>query len=116
MRYAFGFLALITLTACGSKDAPKADTSSPPSVTQPTIWLQPSSSIQPTELPLRDQRYTTEAPKPGYVYVCDPKMFQQIGAPGAVQDGNWVHSAAGTYDVTTKLFFQGNVFYPAAEF
>ena len=104
------------LVAVSSINALAQGMSSPPYVTAPAIWIQPSSSIQPTALPLRDQGYVTDEPKPGYVYVCDPRMFQQIGAPGARQDGYWLHPKAGTYDVTKKLFFGGTVFYPGAEF
>jgi hypothetical protein len=48
--------------------------------------------------------------------VCDPKMFQQTNGRGALQDGPWINKAAGTYDVTKKLFFQGHVYYRNARF
>jgi hypothetical protein len=59
---------------------------------------------------LRDQHYVTDAPKKGYVYSCDPKMFQQTNAPGAQLDGPWINKAAGTYDVTKKPVFRGRVY------
>ncbi len=111
MRDAFGSLVLIasTMTACSATDAHKA-------VSEPTIWIQPSSSIQPTALPLRDQAYIADAANQGYMDVCAPMMFEQTNAPGSQQDGDWIDQADRTYDVTRKLFFQGNVFYPNAVF
>lgn len=97
-------------------DAGAPEASGGPSVTEPTIWVRPSPSLDPRALPLRDQGYVTNAPKRGYVFVCDPRMAQQTNAPAAQQDGDWVHQAAGTYDMTSKLFFQGNVYYASAQF
>jgi hypothetical protein len=87
-----------------------------PGSSAPPIWRQRSPSINPTALPLRDQHYVTDAPKPDYMYVCDPKMFQQINGPGAQREGPWVNKAAGAYDVTTKPVDLGNVHYPNARF
>jgi hypothetical protein len=109
-------VAVLALTACSSGEAPGSGSPSAPNVTEPTIWLEPSSSINPSALPLRDQHYTTDAPKPGYVYACDPKMFQQTNAPGAQRDGPWINKAAGTYDVTKKPVFEGRVDHSRARF
>lgn len=65
---------------------------------------------------MRDQHYVTDAPKQGYVYACDPKMFQQSNGPGARQDGPWIDEASSTYDVSEKPVFQGHVSYRDAEF
>jgi hypothetical protein len=108
--------AVLALTACNSGKASSSGVPAPRKVTGPAIWIQPSSSINPTALPLRDQYYVTDAPKHGYVYTCDPKMFQQTNAPGAQQDGPWINTAAGTYDVTNKPVFRGRVYYRNAEF
>ena len=110
------FAAALAFTACSSGKALNSGIHVAPKVTAPAIWRQPSSSINPTALPLRDQYYTTDAPKQGYVYTCDPKMFQQTNAPGAQQDGPWINKVAGTYDVTKKPVFQGRVFYSNAKF
>src|SRR5712691_8976675 len=83
-------------------------------ITEPTIWLEPSATIDPAKLPLREQHYVTDAPLAGYVYVCDPFMYRQTGAPGAVRDGDWIHG--DTFDMTAKLVFAGNVLYPNATF
>jgi hypothetical protein len=98
---------LVLIAAC---------TSPPTTVTEPTIWLEPSPSIDPTRLPLRDQAYVTSAAQHGYVMVCDPFMYRQSGAPGSLAVGDWVDAAAGTYDVTKKVFVQGDLLYRDARF
>jgi hypothetical protein len=50
------------------------------------------------------------------MYVCDPKMFEQINGPGAQREGPWINKATGTYDVTKKPVDLGNVHYPNAKF
>jgi hypothetical protein len=107
--------AVAAIGGCGSSSSSK---SPPPHVTvaAPTIWLQRSSSIDPTALPLRDQAYVTDAPKTGFVFVCDAKAYQQTGGPGAIKTGDWLNVGAGTYDVTKKVFVQGNDFYDEAQF
>src|SRR5207247_1320963 len=77
---------------------------------------EPASSIDPTAHPLSDQAYVTDAPKQGYIYVCDAQMFQQTNAPGSVKPGDWIDHTANTYDVTKKLFIAGNVFHDDAKF
>ena len=104
--------SIAALGACGASSSSSPSTK--PTISGPTIWLEPSSSIDPTALPLLDQHYITDAPKQGYVFVCDALAFQQKNGPGATTVGPWVNSAAGTYDVTKKVFVQGNVYYDAA--
>jgi hypothetical protein len=106
-------ILLVSLLFACTTSPPPAAPGEP--VTEPTIWLEPSPSIDPTALPLRDQYYTTSGAMPGYVYVCDPFMYRQSGAPGSRRDGDWIDATASTYDMTTKLFFAGNVFYPNAQ-
>ncbi len=108
--------AVLAMTACSSGNAPRSGATATTKVIEPTIWLQPSSSINPKTLPLRDQYYVTDAPKQGYVYTCDPKMFQQANARGAQQEGPWINKAAATYDMTKKPFVEGNVYFSSAEF
>ena len=109
------FASVVVAGLSGACSSHSSSASAEPKITAPTIWLQRSSSIDPTALPLRDQAYVTDAPKKGYVFVCDAKMFQQTNGPGAGADGPWLDTAAGTYDVTKKVFVQGNVFYPDAK-
>src|SRR5260221_5890353 len=108
------FVAGVVLAACSSSSSPAP--ASKPTISAPTIWLQRSSSIDPRALPLRDQAYAADGPKQGYVYVCDVRAFQQVGGPGSTSTGPWVDTAAGTYDVTKKVFVQGNVYYDDASF
>jgi hypothetical protein len=104
----------ITITGCGGESTSALAGS--PRVTQPSIWLQASGSINPKALPLRDQYYVTDAPKQGYMYICDAKAFQQTNGPGAQREGPWINHATGTYDVTRKPVVQGNVNFNNAEF
>jgi len=110
-------LGVLVSPACSSPST--TSPSSPPDspvVATPAIWLQRSSSIDPTVLPLRDQAYLTSGPKKGFMFVCDPRAFSQVGGPGARAQGSWLHAAAKTYDVTKKLFVQGNVYRDDARF
>jgi hypothetical protein len=108
-RLLLAFAAVLALTAYSSGNGSSSDIPAAPNATRPAIWVQASSSINPTALPLQNQHYVTDGPRPGYMYVCEPRMFQQANARGALQDGPWIHKAAGTYDVTKKLFVQGHV-------
>ncbi len=82
-------------------------------VTEPRIWVSPSDAVDPTALPLIDQAYVTDAPQMGAVYVCAPRQFQQPDRPS---NPPWVDHASGTFDVTKKLFTQGNVWFDEAFF
>ena len=114
-RRAIVVLAAFVSSACSSSSSSPTHTPPPHvTVTSPTIWLQRSSSIDPTALPLRDQAYVTDAPKQGFVFVCDAKAYQQTGGPGAIKTGDWLDVAAGTYDMTKKVFVQGNDYYDDA--
>jgi len=101
---------VLALTACSSGTASRSRAPAAPANRRQNIWRTPSSPINPTALPLRDQHYVTDAPKKGYVFSCDPRMFQQTNAPGAQRDGPWIDKAAGTYDVTKKPVFRGHVY------
>ena len=84
--------------------------------TAPAIWRTRSASVNPTALPLRNQHYVTDGPRPGDVYTCDARMFQQTSAPGARLVGPWVNEAEATYDVTRKPVVGGRVSYRDARF
>jgi hypothetical protein len=114
----FASSALSAIVACVACSSSSNQSRTPPphiTVTSATIWLQHSSSIDPTALPLRDQAYVTDAPKQGFVFVCDAKAYQQAGGPGAIKTGDWLNVAAGTYDMTKKVFVQGNDYYDDAQ-
>lgn len=79
-----------------------------PEVT-PTIWLRSSPSVDPTRLPLGNGRMVTDRPRKGYVFACDPFMYSMPTIIGARRTGPWVDEAAGTYNVTRKIFDSGRV-------
>ena len=118
------FAILLACAACGSNGAPSPSTvsASTPSTdaaapsAAPAIWVAKSPAIDPTALPLRDQAYVTTGPKKGFMYVCEPRMFQQTDGPGAFAQGDWLNKAGGTFDMTKKVFVQGSVEYPSAVF
>src|SRR4051794_32167729 len=78
----------------------------------PSIWTQPSRSIDPTRLPLGNGRMVTDGPRQGYVFACDPFMYSMSTVIGAQQTGPWVDERSMTYDVTRKVFDRGRVEYP----
>jgi hypothetical protein len=94
--------------SCSSNGSPTHAT-----ITEPTIWLTRSSTIDPTALPLYDQAFNTTAPQKGSVYVCAPKEFQQTRNIGPRANGPWI--GMGTWDFTKKPFVQGNVWWDAAK-
>ena len=76
---------------------------------QPTIWLRPSTTVDPVRLPLGNGRMVTDGPRKGYVFACDPFMYSMPTIIGARQTGPWVNEAGGSYDVTRKIFDRGRV-------
>ena len=74
-----------------------------------SIWEMPSSVLNPKALPLGDGKYTADGPKKGYVFACDPKMYQFTQVIGAKVTGPWVDTQNKTFDVTAKVFVHGNV-------
>jgi len=81
-----------------------------------SIWVTPSPTIDPTALPLGDQKFTADGPRAGWVFTCDPKMFQRTDMPEPKEVGAWVHASDGTYDVTSKVFVTGDVTWSDASF
>ncbi len=100
-----------------ASDGGIADASEGEAAAAPAIWVTPSTTVDPTALPLGDQKYVTDGPRTGYIYTCSAGMYQQTGGPGAnLPGGDWIDQDAGTYDVTRKPFIEGNVFFPDAVF
>lgn len=73
------------------------------------IWVTKSATVEPTQLPLGDKKYS-DTPKKGYVYPCNPKSYS--GSIGAHVFGPWIHGQ--TWDVTQKISVQGEVYWPQA--
>ncbi|GAC1336930.1 MAG: YHYH protein [Acetobacteraceae bacterium] len=78
----------------------------------PDLWLKPSATVDPTKLPLGNRRMVIDAPRAGYVFACDPFMYSMTTIIGATRTGPWIDEAAGTYDVTSKVFDRGRIEWP----
>lgn len=60
-------------------------------------------------LPLGDGKYTTDAPKKGYIYLCHAQSDQNGG--GSQVNGPWIHGS--TWNIKEKLSVEGNVSWPS---
>jgi hypothetical protein len=80
------------------------------SATDP-MWSRPSSVLNLKALPLGNNKYTTTAPRKGYVYACDADMYQFPSIIGARVTGPWVNEAEQTFDATAKIYTRGSVFH-----
>lgn len=110
-----GVLALIVMTAIAScsSDATTSVTAVSTSVTATTVSTSVStvstsvtagtSDVDDTHLPVGDQQYA-DTPTRGAVMACRT----QNGAAGAQAAGPWFNSD-GTWDLTKKIFVQGEV-------
>lgn len=88
----------------------------PPQQTSPNseesvTSIAKKSNIDTTTLPLGDGKRSTE-PKRGYVYSCQTQFSASAG--GAQADGPWINGT--TWDLTQKIFVQGNVVWKNAWF
>ncbi len=61
-------------------------------------------------LPLGDDKYVTEGPKKGHVYLCNAHK----GNPGSKVTGSWMHG--DVWNIHEKMFVQGSVSWPNAQF
>ena len=96
-------LVAIPFVGCGSAEPSSSPTPSP----EVGIWTQASPSIDPAKLPLGDGKYVVDGPKAGYIWACDPKVFQFQSVVGATVTGEWV--GRSTFDMTAKTVVQGEV-------
>ena len=102
-------LAASLVVACTAADEVQ------PYLSSDSIWTGSGSSyrLDPTKLPLGstidDKKYVTDAPRAGYVYACDPRMFNFEQIIGSRVAGPWIDEQARTYDMTKKLVVQGAV-------
>jgi len=121
----------MTLTACGSStdtaspdtDAPvtsSAGSSTTTGGTTTTVaadgtivntWVGPAADL--TALPIGTDLVSTAGAAVGGLYVCDS------GNPnggGAFAVGPWIDEAAGTWDLTGKVYVEGEITWPMAEY
>jgi hypothetical protein len=73
-----------------------------------TTWI---GTVSLNELPLGDDNVST-SPKIGYTYSCTTN-FKGGGARHA---GDWINTAANTWDATKKVTVQGSILWPAAKY
>lgn len=67
---------------------------------------------KPTKLPLGDKKYTTDAPKKGYIYLCNARSDEMGG--GAGNPGPWIRD--GYWYPNEKISISGDVSWPNATF
>jgi|GEM_PF-481054 len=70
-----------------------------------TSSVQGTSSIDLTQLPLGDGKYTLMGPQKGYIYLASPPR----GGDGAYKQGEWINTSEGTFDMTQKAVVDGAV-------
>jgi hypothetical protein len=69
-----------------------------------------SNAFADGSVPLGDYHYVTDAPKKGYVYLCNVHKDN----PGSMVDGPWMHGS--TWNYLQKVSVNGAVEWPNAEF
>lgn len=62
------------------------------------------------EIPLGDDKYTTSAPRKGYIYLCSVHKDN----PGSMVSGPWIHGS--TWNFLSKYTVDGSVSWPNASF
>jgi hypothetical protein len=70
----------------------------------------PAGSSWLTTLPLGDNKYSTVAPKKGYIYLCNV----QSGGQGSQVNGPWIHGT--TWTPSEKIHVEGSVAWPEATY
>lgn len=123
-------VAGLVLTACGSSTDNTAATTIPPGTAASTVatsgettttvtadgtivntWVGPAADL--TALPIGTELVSTAGASVGGLYVCDG------GNPnggGAFAVGPWIDEAAGTWDLTGKVYVEGEITWPMAEY
>lgn len=122
-------VSALVLAACGGTDtatpvtsaavtaAPTETTSGATDTTVATdgtivnTWVGPAADL--TALPIGTDMVSTTGAAVGGLYVCDS------GNPnggGAFVAGPWIDEAAGTWDLTGKVYVEGEITWPMAEY
>jgi YHYH protein len=112
--------AVVALAACGSSSPDSERASTTTTVTtgasnsDGTLTLDTGKDYGDKYadgiLPVGDGRYTTDAPKHGYVYVCRAPA----GGGGAMTRGPWFVNDNTEYDLNKKVAVEGNVEWDAS--
>ncbi len=102
------FLSPITHTLTGTS----AITSTPQqTITQDALVQMAGNPYADGNLPLGDKKYVTDAPKQGYIYLCN---VQTSTGGGAQKAGPWIHG--NTWNYIEKIAVNGHVSWPTATF
>ncbi len=121
-------IAIVVALISGTYGAQKILNKSTPVISNiPSASTSPSSSVQADtnarllalaggkyedgNLPLGDNKYTTDTPKKGYIYLCNARTD---GQGGAGNDGPWIHGT--TWNIKEKISVSGNKTWPNAQF
>jgi len=72
--------------------------------------LNGHAGIDPTRIPLGDDKVSAGGPRVGYVYVCGLPR----GGGGAHALGPWFNADGATWDATAKIYVQGHVSWPSS--
>jgi len=115
---AAGVVAILLLSACSGSSAPKASSTTSSAVFAPTtsgrsatsgVTLWAGKPVSTAAIPLGDG-HLSSSPRIGYVDSCT----SQFRRGGAQHSGPWLDSAAGSWDLKTKIDVQGSVSWPNA--
>jgi len=127
LRLAAAAVVVVALVACGSS-SPNSSRARPTTTTAASTTTTSSNSGDSAGtlvldtgknygdkyadglLPVGDNKYTTDAPKQGSVYVCRAP----IGGGGAMTRGPWFVNDNTEYDINKKVAVEGNVQWDAS--
>lgn len=98
-------LLLLAAAGCGSSSDDSGDGHySPGGAAAEESGLE-ATPVDVQELPLGDDMYKTDAAERGYVFSC----IANFSGGGAFEQGPWIDAAAGTWDLSEKIYVEGHV-------
>lgn len=101
--------ALTNISNPLSSLAPISQTSQT-AVTNDQLNQLASDKYSDGNLPLGDKKYVTDAPKKGYIYLCNTNQ----NGGGAQYNGPWIHG--DTWNIKEKIAVEGKISWPNAQF
>ncbi|MBW8060651.1 MAG: YHYH protein [Solirubrobacterales bacterium] len=96
--------ALTLLTGCGGSSDDGATSTAATGSGEGESGLE-ATALNVHKLPLGDDMYETGSPKRGYVYSC----ITDFSGSGAFAQGPWIDAENGTWDLTEKIYVEGQV-------
>ncbi|HEY0907994.1 MAG TPA: YHYH protein [Candidatus Paceibacterota bacterium] len=101
--------------ATGTLETVKAEAQSPAksaggSLSYSDLLALADNKYADGNVPLGDYRYTTDAPKKGYIYLCNARQDN----PGSMVNGSWING--DTWNFLKKISVSGSVSWPNAAF